>query len=151
MTTERNKKSFAAAASNPSAVEYRLKRLRDRIADVGMFLRSIDPACFPEKHAAATEALGALSAAVTGFEVPPKKARKSEADKLAAAAAREAEKVARIAAREAAKAQRLAAAASSSAAAASAAPPASSQGTSAIERALAAAKARKAAKAAAGI
>lgn len=148
MTTERNKKSFATPASNPSAVEYRLKRLRDRIADVGMFLRSIDPACFPEKHAAATEALGALSAAVTGFEVPPKKARKSEADKLAAAAAREAEKVVRIAAREAAKAQRLAAAASSSAAAT---PPASSQGTSAIERALTAAKARKAAKAAAGI
>lgn len=69
------KKSFAVPSNKPVDVEYRLKRLRATIDDAQMFLGAIDPAVFPEIHAAIASALEAASLGAWGARAPAKKAR----------------------------------------------------------------------------
>lgn len=154
------KKSFQTPSNKPVDVEYRLKRLRATLGDSLMFLESIDPAVFPTEHASMLEALNLALNVACAVKAPAKKARKSEADKAAAAEAKEAARLAKAAEKEAAKAEKKAAREAATtkrlkAEAASLEVESKADGTvvakpgNAIERALAAAKARKAAKEAA--
>lgn len=160
--------SFQTPSAKPVDVEYRLKRLRATLADAMMFLTAIDPSVDPERHELLTTDLTAAMAAAEKFSAPAKKARKSADEKAAAAAAKEQARLDKAAAKALAKAEAKAATAKAAreekttkalkAEAAdleveehddgtlTAAPPAAKKPGSAIERALAAAKARKAAK-----
>ena len=158
-------KSFATPSAKPVDVQYRLKRLNQTLEDAAMFLFAIDPTVFPEQFDEVKAALKTVRLAVAGLKAPEKKARKTEADKAAAAAAKEAAKAAKAAAREVEKAEKAAAKAATEKptkkvsktfaaqqkAAANAELTAQQKSmvdaNSAIGRALAAAKARKAAKA----
>lgn len=151
-------KSFQSPSAKPVDVEYRLKRLRATLGDSLMFLESIDPGVFPTEHASMLEALNLALTVACAVKAPAKKARKSEADKASAAEAKEAARLAKAAEKEAAKAEKKKAAREAAATAKLKADAAAlvveskDDGTvvakpgSAIERALAAAKARKAAK-----
>lgn len=166
------KKSFATPSNKPVDVEYRLKRLRATLNEATMFLGAIDPSVDPDRHLALHNALITATDAAAAFCAPAKKARKSADEKAAAAAAKAAAKEEAAKAKAAAKAEK-AAAKRLKAEAASIEVESNDDGTvtvktskpkpiptsanvatdlpvnSAIARALAAAKARKAAKAAA--
>lgn len=140
----RAKKSFAAPTAKPCDVEYRLRRLQERMTDTLMFLRSIDPSVYPADYAAVATALDAASATVFAWKAPAKKARRSDEEKAQAAAAKQLAKEQAAAAKKAVtKSKKEPKVKAEPKADVVVAKPANS----AIERALAAAKARKAVKA----
>lgn len=149
-------KSFATPSAKPVDVEYRLKRLRSVLREAQMFLAAIEPSVDTDRHELLMTGLGAAISTAEAFSAPAKKARASAEQKAAKAAALEAAKAAKVAAREVTKAQKATAKVAAekpvkASKAKSEAPPAANPANSAIERALAAAKARKAAKAAAEV
>lgn len=156
------KKSFASPSNKPCDVEYRLKRLRGCLSDAHMFLTSIDPSVFPVEHRDLLEAIGEACHVANSVSAPTKKARKSEAEKARAAEEAALKKAARKTAREQFRAHQKAEKAASKAQLATRCNPegevavksepqaASPVATTAIERALAAAKARKAQRQAQG-
>ena len=80
------KKSFAAPSAKPVDVEYRLKRVRETLESAMMFLSAIDPAVFPESHAAMQTAILDATVAAAAAKSPQKKprAQKDVASKEAA-------------------------------------------------------------------
>ena len=149
----KNNKSFQTPSSKPNDVTYRLARLQQTLSEADMFLRSIDPVVFPEQHAELSGLLTRALAVGSHLTPPAKRPRASDEEKAAKAAAKEAARVAAAAEKarrkNEAKPEKPAKAAPEAPKAAQARPAPTGSGSSgpmsAIDRALAAAKARKAA------
>lgn len=84
----KNKKSFAAPSAKPVDVEYRIKRLRETLADAEMFLNAIDPVVFPELHAKVRSTLIDTMASAGELKAPAKKPRRTAEEKAQEAAAK---------------------------------------------------------------
>lgn len=72
-------KSFQTPSAKPCDVEYRVRRLQQTLEEAVMFLGSVDPAVFPELHAATAAALDATRVAAFKLVAPAKKPRKAKA------------------------------------------------------------------------
>jgi hypothetical protein len=77
------KKSFQTLSSKPNDVHYRLKRSRETLDSLTIFVSSIDPVVFPEAHAKMLAAIAALAAGLSAAEAakPAKKVRGAAAEK----------------------------------------------------------------------
>lgn len=150
----KNNKSFQTPSSKPNDVTYRLTRLKQTLTEADMFLRAIDPAVFPEQHSALTDLLTRALDVGSGLTAPAKRPRASTDEKAQAAAVRKLAKEQAAAAKAASKAAAAAAKPAkvskpvAVAVAMGSTPPTGggSNPMSAIDRALAAAKARRAAQ-----
>jgi hypothetical protein len=142
----KSKSARITPSAKPCDVEYRLNRLNAVLAEASKFLASIDKSVYPDWDDAA-RLLNAATDCVATWKAPSKKAyRKSDLEKAASAAAREAAREEARVKRDAERVERLNAKASKLAMKAEPKPTIDMAAGSAIEKAIAAAKARKAAR-----